>query len=232
MRLLWLGRAPYEPVLRLQQALRREVLSGGAECILLVEHAPVITLGHRATAADLLVSTDRLAAQGIETVRVERGGQATYHGPGQLVVYPICRLRGGVVGHVDWLTAAAVSVADSVGICAEYRQEPVGVWVGEKKIGAVGVHVEHQVAIHGLSLNVTAESTAPFRRGLFVACGARGAQVTSLVEEGAKPSLTTHDVALRFAETRLRLRGLPPLPVESTRAELLFDRMASGVARG
>ena len=123
MRLLWLGRAPYEPVLRLQQALRREVLSGGAECILLVEHAPVITLGHRATAADLLVSTDRLAAQGIETVRVERGGQATYHGPGQLVVYPICRLRGGVVGHVDWLTAAAVSVADSVGICAEYRQE-------------------------------------------------------------------------------------------------------------
>ena len=103
-------------------------------------------------------------------------------------------------------------------------------WVGEKN-RAVGVHVEHQVAIHGLSLNVTAESTAPFRRGLFVACGARGAQVTSLVEEGAEPSLTTHDVALRFAQTLLR-RGLPPLPVESTRAELLFDRMASGVARG
>lgn len=231
MRLLWLGRAPYEPVLRLQQSLRSEVLAGGEETVLFVEHDPVITLGHRATAADLLVSSERLAAQGIATVRVQRGGQATYHGPGQLVVYPICRLRGGVVGHVDWLTGAAVALAKSLGIDAVYRQEPVGVWVGSKKLGAVGVHVEHQVAIHGLSLNVTPEATAPFRQGLFVACGARSAAVTSLLEEGAVSTLSTEQAADRFAAQLMRLRDLPMRPVEPARAELLLDRMSTAVAR-
>ncbi len=231
MRALWLGRAPYDPVLRVQHALRQQVLAGGEETLLLVEHAPVITLGHRATAGDLLVSTERLASQGIEMVRVQRGGQATYHGPGQLVVYPICRLRGGVVGHVDWITRAAVTVAAQLGILAEYRQQPVGVWVGDKKLGAVGVHVEHQVAIHGLALNVTSAATAPFRQGLFVACGARGAQVTSLVEQGAPSQLTPRQVADSFASELLLLRGLPKVAVESVDAASLFDVVSPALSR-
>ncbi len=232
MRALWLGRAPYDPVLRLQHALRAQVLAGGEETILLVEHAPVITLGHRATAADLLVPAERLASQGIEMVSVQRGGQATYHGPGQLVVYPICRLRGGVVGHVDWIAQAAVSVAAQHGIVAEYRQQPVGVWVGEKKLGAVGVHVEHQVAIHGLSLNVSPAATAPFRQGLFVACGARGAQVTSLVEQGAPSQLTPRLVADSLAAALLLLRGLPKATVEPVDVASLLDVVSPALAGG
>ncbi len=231
MRVLWLGRAHYQPVLLLQQRLRAQVLAGGEETILFVEHPSVITLGHRATAADLLVPKDVLQAAGIETVRVQRGGQATYHGPGQLVVYPVVRLRGGVVGHVDWLTESAVATAARLGVPAEYRPDPVGVWVGDRKLGAVGVHVEHQVAIHGLSLNVTVASTEVFRQRLFVPCGARGAQVTSLVEEGASRALTTHDVAMLFAAVLLSQRELAPLPLHSCSVESLLDLVPTAVAR-
>jgi len=230
MRLVWLGRAGYQSVLALQTELRAQVLSGGEETILFVEHSPVVTLGHRATPADLLVPIAQLEAQGIEVVRVSRGGQATYHGPGQLVVYPVVRLRGGVVGHVEWLTSAAVTVAEPLGVSAQYRAEPVGVWVGDRKLGAVGVHVEHQVAIHGLSLNVTAASTEVFRRQLFVPCGARGTQVTSLSEEGADSTLTTEAVARRFAAALLARPAQPAVPVEHCTVESLLHGMAPGLA--
>ena len=114
---------------------------------------------------------------------------------------------------------------------AQYRAEPVGVWVGQRKLGAVGVHVEHQVAIHGLSLNVTAASTEVFRRRLFVPCGARGAQVTSLSEEGADSTLTTELVARRFALALLARSAQGVAPVEHSSVESLLDGMAPGVAR-
>ena len=119
MRVIWLGRARYVSVLALQERLRAQVLGGGQETLLLVEHDPVITLGHRAVAADLWVSESQLKSRGMETGALRRGGQATYHGPGQLVVYPVVRLRGGVGGHVDWLTCAAVFVAARLGLRAE-----------------------------------------------------------------------------------------------------------------
>lgn len=205
MRTVWLGRAPYVPVWALQRKLRERVLDGWPDTLLLVEHEPVITLGRRATEADLLVSPNVLAQQGLSVVRIERGGQATYHGPGQLVVYPVCRLRGGVTRHVQWLTSAAVAVAAQFGLVAEYRS--VGVFVGEAKLAAVGLQVEHQVAIHGLSLNVTPEATAPFRKRLFAACGARHPQVTSLAESGTSPSLTVWQAALQFAKQLHALRA-------------------------
>lgn len=231
MRVVWLGRARYQPVLTLQERLREAVLAGGEETLLFVEHEPVITLGHRATSADLLVSLPQLALLGIETVTVRRGGQATYHGPGQLVVYPVVKLRGGVVGHVDWLTSAAVAVAASVGVRAEYRSDPVGVWVGSRKLGAVGVHVEHQVAIHGLSLNVLPEATAVFRKQLFVPCGHSGAQVTSLVEAGADDrTLTVSSVAERFAAALGAAYGTSSATMEACGLASFFDDVSSGLA--
>ncbi len=230
MRVVWLGRARYQPVLALQERLRAQVLSGGDETLLLVEHDPVITLGHRAVAADLLVSASQLTSLGIETVAVRRGGQATYHGPGQLVVYPVVRLRGGVVGHVEWLTSAATAVAARLGVTAEYRREPVGVWVADRKLGAVGVHVEHQVAIHGLSLNVAIASTEVFRKRLFVPCGLRGVRVTSLVEEGAPPMVTPQQVMPLFAEALASAHGLRCPAIEEASVESLLDGVPSAVA--
>jgi len=230
MRVIWLGRARYQPVLALQERLRAQVLGGGEETLLLVEHDPVITLGHRAVAADLLVSESQLQSRGIETVAVRRGGQATYHGPGQLVVYPVVRLRGGVVGHVDWLTGAAVSVAARLGVTAEYRREPVGVWVADRKIGAVGVHVEHQVAIHGLSLNVSTASTEVFRQRLFVPCGVSGARVTSLVEEGAPWTLTPLEVMSLFAAALTSANGQPSPSIEEVSVGSLLDVVPTALA--
>jgi len=231
MRALWLGKVLYEPVWALQKELRGRVLDGGEETLLLLEHEPVVTLGHRATAADLLVSVETLAAQGISVARIERGGQATFHGPGQLVVYPICRLRGGVVGHVDWLAHAAVSVSVDLGVAATCKKDPVGIWVAQKKLGAIGVHVEHQVAIHGLSFNVTRAATQPFRRGLFAACGVKKPEVTSLVEEGADSSVTTREVAFRFAKRLLDARGERNVVVEEAEPSAFFGEMSSAVTR-
>lgn len=230
MRIVWLGRARYQPVLTLQEQLRAQVLAGGEETLLFVEHEPVITLGYRATVADVLVPQPVLDRLGIETVTVRRGGQATYHGPGQLVVYPVVRLRGGVARHVDWLTSAAVALAASYGVSAEYRSDPVGVWVGLRKLGAVGVHVEHQVAIHGLSLNVQPAATEVFRQRLFVPCGQHSAQVTSLIEEGADPSLSLPAVAARFASLLGSAHGLDWTTMEVRSIESFSDGMTSGFA--
>jgi lipoyl(octanoyl) transferase len=184
--LYWLGRAEYAPTWALQEELRRRVLQGGREAILFCEHPPVLTLGRSAQAADLL-ALDAAQAAGVEVVRTSRGGQVTYHGPGQLVVYPVVRLRRGVLRHIEWLAAAAVAVAAEHGIDARFERARVGVWVGDRKLAALGVQVERRVAVHGLSLNVTREASAAFRRGWFVPCGIAGGQVTSL-EESAAPS--------------------------------------------
>ncbi|MFO0573930.1 MAG: lipoyl(octanoyl) transferase LipB [Polyangia bacterium] len=196
--LIWLGRAPYSPTWALQEQLRRRVLGGGREAILLCEHPPVLTLGRSAQAGDVLALAAAQAA-GVEVVRTSRGGQVTYHGPGQLVVYPVVRLRRGVLRHIEWLAAAAVAVAAEHGIAARFERARVGVWVGDRKLAALGVHVERRVAVHGLALNVTAEASAAFRRGWFVPCGLAGGQVTSL-EESAPPSLPCGSTAAGRAE--------------------------------
>lgn len=204
--LFWLGRAEYTPTWALQEQLRRRVLGGGREAVLLCEHPPVLTLGRSAQAADVLALAAAQAA-GVEVVRTSRGGQVTYHGPGQLVVYPVVRLRRGVLRHIEWLAAAAVAVAAEHGIDARFERARVGVWVGDRKLAALGVHVERRVAVHGLALNVTAEASAAFRRGWFVPCGLAGGQVTSL-EESAPPSRSTAAVrsgpaAVRAAAERM-----------------------------
>src|SRR5262245_52657605 len=152
----WLGRVGYAEAVAEMESLRARLLAGdeAAEELLLLEHTPVITLGRRSRQGHILASAETLAARGITLAPASRGGDVTYHGPGQLVAYPVVRLERGVVAHVERLAAAAVAVAASFGLDARFDRACPGVWVGEAKLGSIGVHVHRRVAIHGLALNV------------------------------------------------------------------------------
>jgi lipoyl(octanoyl) transferase len=172
------------------------VLAGeGPETLLLGEHDPVITLGRSARASDILAPATELARRGIAVHRVSRGGDVTYHGPGQLVGYPVVRLRGGVVGHLTAMARALATVLASLGVEAVWRRDAPGLWVGGAKICAFGVNVRRRIAIHGFALNVAPDLTA---FSLIVPCGAPGAGATSIeARTGATPALET--IAARVA---------------------------------
>jgi lipoyl(octanoyl) transferase len=181
----WLGRVPFAPAAALQERLRAGVVAGtGAETLLLLEHTPVITLGRSAEPSNVLAPPADLARRGIDVVRTTRGGDVTYHGPGQLVGYPIVRLRGGVVAHMTGMARAIAAVLKEYGIDARWRREAAGLWVGDAKICAFGVHVRRRVTMHGFALNVAADFS-PF--DLIVPCGIAGVRTTSIAALGVAP---------------------------------------------
>jgi lipoyl(octanoyl) transferase len=187
----WLGRVAYGPALALQEAQRARVLDGSSdgERIFFVEHEPVVTLGRSATLANLRVPPEELERRGIELVRVSRGGDVTAHGPGQLVIYPIVRLRHGVLQYVCRTGQAIAEELQARGIAgAHFRRDPVGVFVGEAKIAACGVHVSRRVSIHGWALNVTRAPLAVFAH--IVPCGLTDVRVTCMEDELASPPPT------------------------------------------
>jgi lipoyl(octanoyl) transferase len=192
----WLGRVPFAETAALQERLRQDVLAGRApETLLLCEHDPVITLGRSAKAAHVLASRDELARRGVSLHEASRGGDVTYHGPGQLVGYPIVRLRGGVVAHVEAMATGLAGVLATFGIDARWRRETPGLWIDPgngapaQKICAFGVHVRHRVSIHGFALNVT---TALDAFDLIVPCGLRDVAVTSIAARtGDAPSVAS-----------------------------------------
>lgn len=188
MDIYWLGRVPYRPTWELQERCRQQVLAGGPEVLLLCEHDPVLTLGRSAGTSDLLTTPAGLAAAGVDLVVSDRGGQITYHGPGQLVAYPIRTVNRGVRAHVQALADAAVAIASALAVPAQRSEDPVGVFVGPRKLAAIGVSVHQRVSCHGMAINVTAAASAAFRRGLFHPCGQVAAQVTSLAEEAPDAS--------------------------------------------
>ncbi len=195
----WLGRVPFAATARQQERLRAAVIAGvGPETLLLCEHGPVITLGRSARRANVLASTATLAARDVAVVETARGGDVTYHGPGQLVGYPVVRLRRGVVGHVTAMAHAVADVLAGLGIAAVWRRDRPGLWVGDAKICAVGVHVRQRVAIHGFALNV---SNGPDGFDLIVPCGLPDARVTSIARElrGAAAIPPLHLLASRVA---------------------------------
>jgi len=165
----WLGRADYRATLARQHAERERVWAGGAGTILLCEHPPVLTLGRNATLANVLAPGD------VPIERIERGGDVTYHGPGQLMVYPVVRVRGVV----DFLSRVATALADTcaaLGVSgAEWRRDPAGVWLGSAKLAACGIHIARGVSVHGFALNVCTPSDA-WRR--IRPCGLSCAQVS------------------------------------------------------
>jgi lipoyl(octanoyl) transferase len=201
---VWLGRAPYREACALQERLRAAVLDGsGAETLLLVEHPPTITLGRRGDARHVLLSESALGARGVEVVRASRGGDVTYHGPGQLVAYPVVRLDRGVVAHVEAMAAAVLDVVAPLGVAAAFRRDRPGVWVGDRKLCAFGVHVHRRVAVHGLALNVDVPAE-PF--GWIVPCGLRDAGVVSLAQlSSTVPPLG--EIATRLAAALARRLG-------------------------
>ena len=156
VRLLDLGRRRYAPVLELQRALHAAVARGREpDTWLVVEHEPVITLGRNAKEANVLLPRALLAARGVDVVEIERGGDVTYHGPGQVVVYPIRRLERfrEVVPLVSSLETAVTGALHRFGIAAQPRSEHRGVYVGDDAICAIGIAVKQMTSLHGLALN-------------------------------------------------------------------------------
>jgi lipoyl(octanoyl) transferase len=180
-----LGRIAYSDALALQEELLEQRTEGRiTDTVLLLEHEPaVITLGRGAKEEHVLLSREALALQGVEVHETGRGGDVTYHGPGQLVAYPIIDLkpdRQDVRKYVAALEEVMIRIAASYGISASRVAGLNGTWVGNNKLGAVGVRLRRWVTMHGLALNV---STALDAFDLIVPCGIRDRGVTSLERE-------------------------------------------------
>ncbi len=196
-----LGRAAYRPVWELQRRLVSLRRQGEVPDVLItVEHEPVITLGRRGSLDNLLVPLEELSRLGVELVRIERGGDITYHGPGQLVLYPILDLRDhgrDLHGYVANLERVMLGAARRLGVELERRPGYPGVWRGLKKAGSVGVHVRGWVSMHGLALNVDLNPNL-FR--LIVPCGLEGVEVVSLAELAGRPIPLEEAKAAALAE--------------------------------
>ena len=182
---LWtchLGRVEYREAVALQERLRAQVQAGELpDLLLLLEHPPVYTTGRRSEAAELPVASE------IDVVETERGGKLTYHGPGQLVGYPIMHVAN-VRAFVETMEAALVAALAEAGVPATVRQgrEFTGVWAGDRKIASIGIHVSRRVSMHGFAVNVE-NDLEPFER--VVACGLPGVRMTSLREEGSSEGI-------------------------------------------
>jgi lipoyl(octanoyl) transferase len=183
--LLDLGRRPYLEVLALQRDLCRRRLSGEVDhdVLLLVEHEPVITLGRGLRPSSLPLAPAVLERRGIAVVEVERGGDVTYHGPGQLVGYPILDLRvhrEDLHWYLRQLEAALISALDDLGVPSERNSGLTGVWTRGRKIASLGIHVKQWVTFHGFALNVTTDLSY---FDLIVPCGIHGVEMTSVAGE-------------------------------------------------
>jgi len=181
MRWAYLGMTPYGQALDLQYRLVAERKRGeGEDTLLLLQHPPVVTLGRRAQESNIIASPEFLAKQGIEVFRVERGGDVTYHGPGQLVGYPILDLknyRKDVGWYVESMAEALVRTLADYGISGVYRSDLPGVWVGEEKIVAIGARIEQWITYHGFAFNVNPNME---HWQLIVPCGIQDKGVAAL----------------------------------------------------
>ena len=184
----FLGRVEYPRALELQRSLHRRVADGLLpNVLLLMEHPHVYTLGRRGVLSDVLASPEELEAYRIEVHHVDRGGEVTYHGPGQLVAYPIVDVRrwgGGPLRYVRKLEEVVVTTVADFGIRAGRDDRPTGVWVGDAKLAAIGVKISGGVTTHGLALNVDPD-LSHFDR--IVPCGMPGVPVTSMSALASKP---------------------------------------------
>ncbi len=183
IRVVYLGRVGYQVAVRIQEELRAMVLAGthpGA--LLLLEHSPVVTLGRNASLEGVLVPRQLLEARGVELIESDRGGQATFHGPGQLVGYPVIDLRPDrrdVRRYVRDLETVLIRTLADLQLHAEHSddQRPIGVWVGQKKIASIGVHLKRWVTTHGFALNLNTDLTY---FDLISPCGLTSSSITSV----------------------------------------------------
>lgn len=220
---LWivrLGRMPYLTALEVQRAAARARISGALpqDVLFLVEHPPVITLGRTAKSAHLVASQQALADRGVELHEVERGGDVTFHGPGQLVGYPIVDLkrhRQDLHWYLRQVEHALIATIASFGISGERSAGYTGVWTGNRKIASIGVHARDWVTWHGFALNVTTQLSW---FDLIVPCGIAGVDMTSVARETTRDAVPMAEVedaaASAFGE------AFDLTPVERTPATL------------
>jgi lipoate-protein ligase B len=180
-----LGTLSYAEALDLQRAAARARIDGplADDLLLLVEHPPVITLGRSSKAAHVLFPPSALASRGVELFDVDRGGDVTFHGPGQLVGYPIVDLRGhkeDLHWYLRQLEAALIRALATFELAAERKPGLTGVWTSGRKIASIGVHARQWVTWHGFALNVTTDLSY---FDLLVPCGIAGVTMTSVEQE-------------------------------------------------
>ncbi|HUQ19116.1 MAG TPA: lipoyl(octanoyl) transferase LipB [Gemmatimonadaceae bacterium] len=194
---LWvvnLGTVPYEEALQLQREIAKERISGAIpqDVLLLLEHPPVVTMGRSAKARNLISSKEFLASRGVELFEVERGGDVTFHGPGQLVGYPIIDLKRHKLDlhwYLRQVEAALIQTLAEYSIPAERNVGFTGVWTKGRKIASIGVHARDWVTWHGFALNVTTDLSY---FDLIIPCGIDGVTMTSIareIEHQGSPSL-------------------------------------------
>ncbi|HZT13214.1 MAG TPA: lipoyl(octanoyl) transferase LipB [Candidatus Baltobacteraceae bacterium] len=218
--MLDLGLSPYRTVWDLQHRLHDAVQLGHeGETWIFVEHPPVVTLGRKADRRNVLLSREALAARGIDLVEIERGGDVTYHGPGQLVVYPIRRLERfrEVVPLVRALEQAVIDTCAHFGVQAERWSEHAGVWTGRNQICAVGLAVRKMTSLHGIALNVSTE--LDYDR-VINPCGLTDRGITSLSRETGRPVSIAEvkPVLAQCIETAFGLSFSPSIPQDGAAA--------------
>ena len=204
-RLRWLGRVEYEPTWRAMQAFTDARAADTADEIWCLEHPPVFTQGMAGRPEHVLAPGD------IPVVQIDRGGQVTYHGPGQLVVYPLVELRRlglGIRTLVLALEQAAIDYVTGFGIEAHGRRDAPGVYVGTRKLMSIGLRVRRGCSYHGIALNVTTDLAAFARIN---PCGHAGLEIVNLADLGGPADL--REVAAGFAPHLLERLGLPAAPL-------------------
>jgi len=211
LRVRWLGRVPYAAALELQQELvARRRRDACPDTLLLLEHPPVVTLGRGSDPRHVLLDAGELERRGIEVHEAGRGGDVTFHGPGQLVGYPVIRLpaeRRDAHRYLRDLEQALIGVAASYGLAATRQPGLTGVWVGEEKLAAIGVRLSTGwITSHGFAVNV-ATDLAYFET--IVPCGITGRGVTSLARLLDRPP-PLEEVAARAAVELAAVMGLEP----------------------
>jgi lipoyl(octanoyl) transferase len=228
-----LGTLPYADALELQRAAARARIAGTLpeDALLLVEHPPVVTLGRSTKATSLPLAVDAIRARGVEVHEVERGGDVTFHGPGQLVGYPIVDLkrhRKDLHWYLRRVEEALIAAVGALGVAAGRSPGYTGVWVGDgagdafvarRKLASIGVHARDWVTWHGFALNVTLEPLRFF--DLIVPCGIAGVDMTSVARELGR-DVAVGEVASAAAAAFGRVFDLSPaaFPAEAL-AELL-----------
>jgi lipoyl(octanoyl) transferase len=200
---LWVAnmrRLPYAEGVAIQDRVRSARQDGAIpDSLLLLEHDPVYTKGRRSAANDLPMGEDWYRSQGIEVAETSRGGRVTYHGPGQLVGYPIVAI-GDVIEYVRTLERAVIAALADEGVEAGTREGLTGIWVEERKIGSIGVHVSRGITMHGFAVNVDCD-LQPFE--WIVPCGIDNVRMTSLLAETGRTDgmrCFRKRMAWRFAE--------------------------------